>query len=831
MSPARAPDIGGLRPPIPAVAWFAAAMWGGCVLGEHLATAGRFAILVAIVLLLFGVAAFAFRQRHTLLVIGCVGLMCGAGLSGAQAVALAQQMDLTGECGAREWQGVVEADSMPGAFGAVVRVRIRGGPLDGARVRVRWPEGEPVPELGRRVRFSAILKPLPLSEPWARRAARAGTCATASAWKASTLGWASGWSGPLYSWRERTLERMHSLRGAGGDLAEGIVMGDRRRLSGTATEQDFQVLGLTHLVAVSGSHLALACAAVAFVGAAMRLPRRALIVATVLAGLVYAVVTGLPYSALRSLLMLGVAGFGQIIGRRGEGLASLGVAVVAVLAVEPWSAFDIGLQLSVLAVGSLLLFGGLASEWFGMGAPRPVRVLVAPLALTLVAQAATVPVVASAFGIVSVLAPVANALVGALVSLALLLGLTAAVLWSAVPMIGSFLMRAAVGVLNATAWSAEVMAALPGAAVSARGGPVLALAVAAGATATWVWWPRPTNASSSRRFIAVVAACSLGLALGPAAPHSTEVTILDIGQGDAILVRDRGRTMLIDSGPNALALRQALARAGVRRIDVLVLTHAHKDHTGGNEGLASIAEVGWIGIPEARAAPGKDPLAGFNLPNFGVPFKRLAAGDTWRLGSIEVDVMWPPRETKEELSTNNTSLVIALRRGSFDMVLTGDAEGEAQEGMSAVGSLRDVDVLKVPHHGSSNGLTAQGLEAWRPELALISVGKGNDYGHPNVALLELLRGAGVTIYRTDQSGDIELQVSERGYRIVRGRGRSSAVRARMAEVHMSATPPSVISPAARTRGCVGTQDRCAQTRLPDIRRRGAAARSRAPPVA
>lgn len=837
------------RPPIPPIAWFAVAMCVGAVAAEMLAwrhaisAAVVFAAVCAVLALTawFGKRGVRRAGTFAVLLVVCSGATAGACLSALQFRAWQDEGAIVADCGAREWTGLVEADAMEGEYGAVVRVRIRGGPLDGAHVRVGWPEGEAVPDLGRTVRFSAILKPLPCGEPWARRVARSGVCATGTAWRAETGAWRTGPLGPLFAWRAAMLVRMHEVPGAGGDLAEGIVLGDRRRLIGTDTEEDFRILGLTHLVAVSGSHLAAACAAVAFIGSMLRVPRRPLVVATVVAGAAYAIVTGLPYSAMRSLLMLVVGGIGQLAGRRSDGVASLASAVVAVLASGPWAVFDLGLQLSALAVGGLLLFGDLAAAWATSGLKGWWRRIGQALSLTLVAQFTTVPVVASGFGMVSLLAPVANLIAGPLVAVAMLVGLAGAVAGGPLPTIGNLGSQAAASVLGATAWIASGLAQLPGAAVALNGGWLLAGVSVATASVLWAWWPLPRAPRMGVRFLGTALACSVAIALGPAPVRQCTVTVLDVGQGDAILVRDSGRTMLVDTGPDDLALRRALARYGVRHIDVLVLTHAHGDHTAGAGGLAGVVEVDWIGVPGvARAGEGEESTARDPMPGGAswegpdAPVRSLVVGDRWRLGGTTVEVLWPPPEAASDLSTNDTSVVLALGRGPFDMVLTGDAEGYVQQEMLASGTLREVEVLKVPHHGSTNGLTADGLAGWSPNEAIVSVGEGNDFGHPAPETLSLLNGSGVRVYRTDLSGDIAVVVGRSGYRVETARrGSAPAVRARMRRVAAAVEAACPLQPNVVPEGSCGNQDqRCGRSRqrLSDLRERGAVAGARAPPA-
>ncbi len=838
-----------VRPPIPTVAWFAVAMCAGAIVAETLAWRYGMAAAVAFASVCSASALGAWTARNgarhagmlAVLLVVCSGATAGACLSALQFRAWEEECAVVVDCGAREWTGLVEADATEGQYGAVVRVRIRGGPLDGAHVRIGWPEGADVPDLGRTVRFSAILKPLPREEPWARRVARSGVCATGTAWRADTGAWRPGPLGSLFAWRAAMLVRMHRVPGAGGDLAEGIVLGDRRRLVGTDTEEDFRILGLTHLVAVSGSHLAAACAAVAFIGSMLRVPRRPLVVATVLAGAAYAVVTGLPYSAMRSLLMLVVGGIGQLAGRRGDGVASLAGAVVAVLASGPWAVFDLGLQLSALAVGGLLLFGDLASAWATSGLTGWWRRIGAALSLTLVAQFTTVPVVASGFGMVSLLAPIANLIAGPLVSVAMLIGLAGAVAGDFLPVAGSLGAQAAASVLGVTAWIASGLAQLPGAAVALNGGWLLAGVSMLTASVLWAWWPLPRAPRMGVRFLGVAAACSVAVALGPTPARQCTITVLDVGQGDAILVRDSGRTMLVDTGPDDLALRRALARNGIRRVDVLVLTHAHGDHTAGAGGLTGVVEVDWIGVPGVARAGGpgestaRDPMpGGGSWEGPDCPVRTLVVGDRWRLGGTTVEVLWPPPEAPGDLSTNDTSVVLGLGRGAFDMVLTGDAEGHVQQEMLASGTLREVEVLKIPHHGSTNGLTAEGLGGWSPNEAIISVGEGNDFGHPARETLSLLDASGARVYRTDLSGDITVAVGRSGYRVEAARhGSVPTVRARMRGVAVAVDAECAPRPLTFQEGFCGNQDqRCGRSRqrLPDLRERGAAAGARAPPA-
>jgi len=827
------------RPSIPPIAWFACAMWAGCMVGESVLWAlysatsvWRIAATVAAISGVVGGVAWRWPSTRAAAVLVLAGVVAGAGASGMQGLEWQLQSRTAADCGAREWVGVVESDPMLGRFGATLHVRIKGGPLHGARARVYWPSDEAVPDLGRMVRFSAVLEPVSAGDAWGRRVARTGAVVLGSAWCGETGSWRPGLAGPLFAWRAGVLERMHEIGGPGGALLEGIVLGDRRRLLDTPADEDFRVLGLTHLVAVSGSHLALACSAVAVMGTMLGVRRRPLVVATLAAGAAYTVVTGMAYAALRSLMMLGVASVGEVTGRRGDGVASLSAGVIAVLALGPWAVYDIGFQLSVLAVGSLLIFGGIATAWAEAGVPVWGRAIAGPVALTFVAQAVTIPVIASCFGMVSLLAPIANAYAGPLVSAALWTGLGGAVVIELVPLIGEWLLGLSAATLEVTAWISHWMAATPGAAVALGAGPAVVIGPVFVAVALWVWWPLPGSRAIARAVVSGAVVVSVAVALGPTRASGTSLIVFDVGQGDAILLRDGGRTMLVDTGPDDMSLRRALARYGVRRIDVLVLTHAHDDHTGGAAGLKQVTEIGWTGYPGIDGAhfAWLDPAVG-GMTGYGES-RPLCSGDQWRLGSTSVTVLWPPAEYIGELGTNDTSVILRVERGGFDALLGGDAERTALEGAAAGMGLQPVEVLKVPHHGSENGLTIEALELLAPTDALISVGEGNDFGHPCSSTLALLDEAGVRTWRTDQAGDLVVRVSEYGYSVAgQERGTHVSLRARMdAPTRRCATGVGYTRP--QSEAMYGSQgSRRPQAGLPDIRRRRATARARPPPAA
>ena len=542
-------------------------------------------------------------------------------------------------------------------------------------------------------------------------------------------------------------------------LLRGMVLGQDEAID-AGVRDDFQVSGLAHILAVSGTNVMLLCTLVLFGGMLVGAPLRwRLGLALVMVGL-YVPLAGGGASIQRAGVM-GAAGLvAALAGRRAQRWYALGLAAAATLALNPYSAAEPGWQLSFVAVAGLLALAPPITE--RLRARRCPAGLAEAAAMTVAATVTTAPLLALHFDRVSLVSLPANLVAAPVVAPIMWLGMLSAAVAQAgsAPALPFNLLNA--GLVSFLAWLAHASARLPLAAVDVGPGIVLAI-YAAVAAALWQrqrLGHRLAGAAAALRarpaiLAGGVAVCALlvlsvfgGGGAAPPRPGETVVSFLDVGQGDATLVQRDGASLLVDTGPPGGPVVQRLRQAGVRRLDVLLLTHAQADHEGAalevierfRPRLILNGGAGWPTRVQSA------------LPRAIVP----AAGELVRLGALTLRILWPPRELMEappEGDANNRAVVAHLRDGDFDLLLPADAESP----VTAPLELPQVEALKVAHHGSDDDGLPGLLARLRPQVAAIEVGRGNSYGHPRPETLAALRGV-PRVFRTDRDGTVRLRV-------------------------------------------------------------------------
>lgn len=537
-----------------------------------------------------------------------------------------------------------------------------------------------------------------------------------------------------------------------GGLLPSLVVGDESLLT-PQTREELRVTGLAHLTAVSGANVAIVLGAVLVTARWSGIRGAWLTGVGLVAVVAFALLARPEPSVVRASAMGVVVVLGLVGGRRrrgGGGVAPLALAVSVLLMADPWLSRSMGFALSCAATAGIVL---LARRWASLAAgwmPRPVA---AALSVPLAAQLACTPLLVGMAGELSLSALPANMLAAPAVPVATVLGLVAALVGVAVPAVAHLVAGMAMVPTGWIVLVAERAADLPGTAVTwGWGVPVALLASLVLALAVPVLLRSPPASAAA----CLVLAALLLRPGGGWPPPGWSLVACDVGQGDAIVLRaSAGEAVVVDTGPDPAALGSCLDDLGVEHVPLLVVTHFHADHAGGIAALGTRRSVGSVLVTvldePAEQAAGLQAWA----QRHGVPVRRARVGLSGVTGALAWRVLWPERVIRGVGSApNQASVVVRAEVDGLSVLLTGDIEPAAQDGLLAVadGDL-DVDVLKVPHHGSLEQSPAF-LTASSPALALVTVGEDNTYGHPSTVTLDRLTRQGAVVARTDIDGAI-----------------------------------------------------------------------------
>lgn len=563
-----------------------------------------------------------------------------------------------------------------------------------------------------------------------------------------------GSPGPLLRLRNGLLASIAPATDPARALIAGVVCGRSAELRAQPAGDWFSVTGTAHLIAVSGSHLAIVGFVVESALQKTRLSRGLQRGLLVLALAAYAVFTGASPSAVRACCMVAASLVANGAGRRRHGLSALFLTMAIFVLLRPTVLFEMGFQLSCASVFSILCFCPYATYALAeLGVPSGVASI---LSVTLCSQLATLPVTIPAFGTFSLIAPLANAVIGPVISVLLAVSIVL-VPCSLVPLLSRGALVVPMIVARCALFFEQLFAAVPGASVSVPPDTPLVYVVPFALAVLLVWWPRPRARSMAVGLLCLMLAAGVPYVYWDrCAPPS--VTVLDVGQADAILFRQGGAVALVDCGLDERVV-SALVRNNVHHIDAVFVTHWDEDHWGGLPDVLDQFSVGTV-VVAADALDGA-PAEVLNRP--GVTYRQVARGDTVDIGAFRTRVMWPFDTVDGE--GNEDSLVLLLSYAqegkSLRVLLTGDAElDQEREFVQEVG---DIDVLKLGHHGSKVSVDADLLETLKPELSIASAGEGNRYGHPSDVCIDAVRDAGSAFACTIEQGDITVSPTATGF--------------------------------------------------------------------
>lgn len=550
-------------------------------------------------------------------------------------------------------------------------------------------------------------------------------------------------------------------------LVAGLAIGEVSALSEDLEEQ-MRIVSLTHLVAVSGSNCAIVVGMVYLMAVGLRFGRTGRALISLAALVAYVLLIGPDPSVLRAAVMAASVIVMIALGRRTWALNALALAALILLVADPWLAVEYGFGLSVAATAGILLLAPAMTAKLAEKMPMP---LAAGLSVTMSAQLFCLPLLMQLQPGLPSYSVIANLLAGPMVAPVTVLGMIALVLTPTLPwLVGPVSWLASLGtwVIEAVAiFFADLPIAyfpwatgLPGAILSA----ILIFAVAAWLRGVFV----PIKQIGAAAVV-VIAVTTLSI---PAASEvlpkgwpvqNWSVVACDVGQGDAVVIRSLGRVALIDVGRDEELIDECLTELRVTKVDLLVLTHFDFDHVGGLAGALNGREFSTAiisGFPDDRPATS---ISLESLESKNVEVITADPSISGVLGEYSWRILGPTKEASEATDSNDASVVMAFFGPDLDLLLLGDLGQKGQERITSSargafqGSLNPL-LLKVSHHGS-NDQSAELHDLLRPELAVISVGAENGYGHPGKNVLDILSSAGSTVLRTDELGSIAVGVS------------------------------------------------------------------------
>ena len=619
---------------------------------------------------------------------------------------------------------------------------------------------------GQRIKFSAKLSPAPVGKPFAAYINLLETPVLIE-------------SAPRYQRLASQLRAgLHeSLRlspESAKGLVPGLALGDSSALQPELAEQ-MKAAGLTHLIAVSGTNVTLLIVLVLAVLRKCRVNRNWQYLITVFVLLAFVVLVRPQPSVLRATVMGLVALAATYSKSNRSPVPALSVAIIALVAMDPWLAVSYGFGLSVAATAGLILWVNRIQAFLDRTVPKRVPLwIIQTLTVTIAAQFSVFPILVALGSPISLSSIPANMLAVPLAGPAMVLGLLAALVTPFSQVAGTLIAWLAGCFAQLIAVVAKSCAAIDWLTIpwpSGKFGVALALICVSGVVQTGIVWRRISKVHQSQTLSILITAVVL-IWINPTftlkqwpVPNWVMVSC-DVGQGDATVIRvGRNEAVVVDVGGDAKAIDRCLGDLHIKRIPVLLLTHFHADHVGGLEGAISNRQIGQIRVSPLNDPPNTSMFVEGVLTRLNMKATVMTYPERFVVDGVSFTCIWPSELiTGQGSDANNASVALAVEVNGVSILLAGDIEPPAQEKIVRDLPASDFDVIKVAHHGSR--YQSSDFASWaNAEVAFISVGKDNDYGHPAPETISLYELTGSQVFRTDHGGDLAILIQDSQIRV------------------------------------------------------------------
>lgn len=576
------------------------------------------------------------------------------------------------------------------------------------------------------------------------------------------------WVRGIFYFKRRLLESYQKIgtkKDAG--IYSSIVLGDKSMLD-TGIKQIYQINGMAHILAISGLHVSILGMGFYRLLRKCCIPFLPCFLVSFLLIVSYGIMTGSSISTIRAIIMFLMGTFADVLGRTYDIISSLSFSAVILILIYPKIIYNSGFWLSFLAVAGIVAVKPALDYLMGTDGGKKKRFVMLRSAFTasLSVNIATLPVLLISYYEIPLYSVFLNMLVLPLMTFLMPGAVGGGIIGMVSVPAGAFCAGMAHYILFFYEWICKIFIKLPFSVLiigKPSSGAVFFYYLFIAAMVVLVKKSRKTG---------IFAVCMAVFILILRPQPDFMIRMLDVGQGDGIHVSSSGINMLVDGGSTSVKkvgeyrIIPYLKSQAVRQIDYMVMTHADADHVNG---LLEIMENDQINI-RYLIMPGigiktesYEKLEQKALQN-GITIRYINAGMEFECGDINVKCLHPVKDYSYA-SENDYSTVLLLSYEDVDLLLTGDIEDKGENSMMDACDLPDIDILKTAHHGSRYSTDEDFLQITRPEIALISCGKDNSYGHPHEELLERLEKAGVKIYVTAWTGAVTITGSSSGIQV------------------------------------------------------------------
>ena len=550
------------------------------------------------------------------------------------------------------------------------------------------------------------------------------------------------------------------------ELEQGILLGDTSDIE-SDIKDDFRECNLSHMLAVSGAHLSYLVLGINTVLSKKAFGIRRRKILSIIFILIFMVIVNMSPSVVRAGISTIIAIFATLIYRKQDTYTTISIALLLTLLNNPFAIFDFGLQLSYIATLSIIIFySKFTQKQFNN---KVKKYLYESVMLTLSANILILPITIYEFNTIPINSIISNLLAGPLLGICIILGMFTVILSTVCFPVSKLIAFPLQIILKILIKIIELISKIPFGNYTVKTPWFIVVVLTYAIIATLIY--NKKRITKILTMITLIIFIVMQVCDFINIDGKLKIYFIDVGQGDSMIVKTvRGKNILIDGGGSKdpdydigeKILVPYLLDRRIKTLDYVIISHFDEDHATGVAQILGKIDVSSIIL--TRQLEENDIYRHILsiAKEKKIKLIYVKEGDVLKIGCIKISIIHPENKLMINNPMNNNSIVCKVEYNSFSMLLTGDIEMEAEELILRKNINLKADVLKVAHHGSKTSTTGEFLKAINPKVALIGVGKNNNFGHPSNEVIQRLKENGTRIYRTDENGEISITVNKKG---------------------------------------------------------------------